>query len=573
MKYLPRAALIAAASTALIQPLVSFAQSQADAGALQKQIEGQLKTTTSPQTGTTPRVSKDLGATRQDVASFEVSGFEFMGHTLLSNEELQAIVTPYMGQRLDIDQLKKIADIVGERYRDAGWMVRVFLPKQDITNGVVKLQIVEAKFGTTVLQGVQNRVTSAFLSSAIKNAQTSGEHISTRSIDRALLLLNDIPGLVVAGNLIQGQQAGETNLLLGVDNGPATVGNVSVDNYGSRSTGTERVLASLNINSPLQLGDQLGLTALKTQGSDYQRVGYTVPVGYDGLRAGIHATHLNYGLVGEFASLGAKGSSFSTGLDVSYPILRSQPTNLNLVAGYDQKRFDNNNASGSVSHYNIDVINLGINATQLDNWNGGGMNNASLTVTAGHVNLDGSANQSLDTQGPATAGNYTKLAMNLSRLQKLDTTLSAYVALNMQMASKNLDSSERLYLGGATGVRAYPSSEGGGSLGNTLTMELRKQLDSHYTVTGFYDRGHVQAFKNNAYADGSSSLNSGSFVNNYSLTGYGVSLAWQSLTGTELRATLAHRQGSNPIANTTTGNDGDGTLKLNRLWLNASVNF
>jgi hemolysin activation/secretion protein len=276
--------------------------------------------------------------------------------------------------------------------------------------------------------------------------------------------------------------------------------------------------------------------------------------------------------VGDFASMGSNGSSLSTGLDVSYPLLRSQPTNINLMANYEQKRFDNNNLSGSVSHYNIDVYSIGVNANQLDNWNGGGMSNASATLTTGQVNLDGSANQSTDTNGPATAGNFAKLSLSLSRLQKLDTTLSAYVAVNMQMANKNLDSSERMYLGGASGVRAYPSSEGGGSQGNTFTAELRQQLNSHYTVTGFYDRGHVQAFKNNAYADGTAHLNSGSFSNNYSLSGYGVSLAWQSLKGTELRATLAHRKGRNPLADNK-DNDQDGTRKFNRLWLNASVNF
>lgn len=449
----------------------------------------------------------------------------------------------------------------------------MLLPKQEVKNGVVKLQIVEAKFGATVIQGTQSRVPPEFLSQAIQNAQAPGQHIATQRIDRALLLLNDTPGLMAAGNLIEGQQMGETNLLLGVEDGPTVVGNVSADNQGSRSTGLERMLASLTLNGPLALGDQLGLTALKTQGSDYQRVGYTLPVGYDGLRAGAHATHLTYGLVGDFASLGANGSSFSTGLDLSYPILRSQPTNINLVGSFDQKRFDNNNASGSVSHYNIDVYSLGVNATQLDDWNGGGMSNASATLTTGKVNLDGSANQSSDTQGPATAGNYSKLSLSLSRSQKLDTDLSAYLAFNMQTASKNLDSSERLYLGGASGVRAYPSSEGGGAQGQTLTAELRKQLDSHYTLTGFYDRGHVQAFKNNGYADGSTSLNSGSTPNNYTLSGYGASLAWQSRTGTEVKATLARRIGTSPLANATTGNDGDGTRKLNRVWINASVNF
>lgn len=551
---------------------VAYAQATPDAGSLLRQTERDLNQQRAPAAQVRPEVLKST-VVKPGETTVTVAQFNFVGNTMLSDAQLQAAVAPYLNTPLTFAQLQQATDATTNAYREAGWLVRAFLPAQKVANGVFTIQVEEAVFGKTVMVDGSQRVAAATLKGFVTTAQTTGDPVSAKKIDRALLLMSDLPGVTVVGNLIEGEKPGETDLLIKAVDGAALAGYVSVDNYGSRSTGLERVLASLNINGPLQLGDQLGLTALKTQGSDYQRVGYTLPIGYDGLRAGVHATHLTYGLVGDFASLGAKGSSASTGLDASYSLLRSQPTNINLVASYDQKRFDNNNATGSVSHYNIDVYSLGLNATQLDNWRGGGMANASATLTTGKVNLYGSANQNTDTQGPATAGNYSKLSLSLSRLQKLDTDLSAYVAFNMQVANKNLDSSERMYLGGATGVRAYPSSEGGGSQGHTLTAELRKQLNNQYTLTGFYDLGHVQAFKHNAYADGSSSLNSGSTPNRYTLSGYGASLAWQSLTGTELRATFARRIGTSPLANATTGNDGDGTRKLNRLWVNASVSF
>lgn len=551
---------------------VAYAQTTPDAGSLLRQTERDLNQQRAPAAQVRPEVLKST-VVKPGETTVTVAQFNFVGNTMLSDAQLQAAVAPYLNTPLTFAQLQQATDATTNAYREAGWLVRAFLPEQKVANGVFTIQVEEAVFGKTVMVEGSQRVAAATLKGFVTTAQTAGEPVSAKKIDRALLLMSDLPGVTVVGNLIEGEKPSETNLLIKAVDGAVLAGNVSVDNYGSRSTGLERVLASLNINGPLQLGDQLGLTALKTQGSDYQRVGYTLPVGYDGWRAGAHATHLTYGLVGDFASLGAKGSSISTGLDASYALLRSQPTNINFVASFDQKRFDNNNATGSVSHYNIDVYSLGVNATQLDNWNGGGMSNASATLTAGKVNLNGSANQSTDTQGPATAGNYSKLSLSLSRLQKLDTDLSGYLAFSMQVANKNLDSSERMYLGGATGVRAYPSSEGGGSQGHTLTAELRKQLNNQYTLTGFYDLGHVQAFKHNAYADGSSSLNSGSTPNRYTLSGYGASLAWQSLTGTELRATFARRIGTSPLANATTGNDGDGTRKLNRLWVNASVSF
>lgn len=565
--------LRSAVLTLLCPPLLAWAQTAPDAGALQRQIEQDLQAAPVPRAQPSVKTPRTLAPAAADAATLTVSRFAFEGNTRLSAEQLAEIVAPYQGATYDLAQLRQIADIVADAYREAGWLVRVGLPKQEVKDGVVTLQITEATFGKVTVQGSQSRVDPAVLQAMVAAAQATGEPVQTQRIDRALLLLDDIPGLNVAGNFTEGEQAGQTDLLLGVADRASVGGDVGLDNTGSRSTGTQRAVANLRVNSPLGLGDQLQLTGLKSQGSDFERLGWTAPLGYDGLRAGVHATRLAYKLVGDFASLDSHGSATSGGLDLSYPWLRSQSANVNLSASYDDKHFDNNANGANASHYGLQVWNFGVNASQFDNWQGGGNNNASATVSQGQVKLGGSANQAIDASGPATAGSYSKLRVGLSRLQTLSSDLSAFVALNVQRASKNLDSSERLYLGGASGVRAYPTSEGGGSEGQVLTAELRQQLASDLTLTGFYDHGHVKAYKNNAYADGSGSLNSGSSPNDFTLKGYGLSLGWNASAGTELHATVARRIGTNPLASTSTGLDSDGTLKQTRLWLNATFSF
>jgi hemolysin activation/secretion protein len=112
-----------------------------------------------------------------------------------------------------------------------------------------------------------------------------------------------------------------------------------------------------------------------------------------------------------------------------------------------------------------------------------------------------------------------------------------------------------------SGVRAYPSSEGGGSEGYLFNLEVRKQLPENFTLTGFYDWGSVLVTKNDATANS---------VNNYDLKGVGVSLGWTAPFGFNLKATLARRIGDNPNP-TTDGNDQDGSLSKNRLWLQANM--
>ena len=129
----------------------------------------------------------------------------------------------------------------------------------------------------------------------------------------------------------------------------------------------------------------------------------------------------------------------------------------------------------------------------------------------------------------------------------------------------NLDSSEKIYLGGATSVRAYPTGEAGGSMGHTLSLELRQRFDSHLTLAAFYDHGRVQANADN-------NLTAAASPAAWYLQGAGLSLGWQSPQGVDIKASLAQRVGNNPAAQSN-GSDNDGTLRLNRAWLVASVAF
>jgi hemolysin activation/secretion protein len=118
---------------------------------------------------------------------------------------------------------------------------------------------------------------------------------------------------------------------------------------------------------------------------------------------------------------------------------------------------------------------------------------------AGDIDL-GSPNQRRTMPQLETHGRFTKLRYALSRQQALTPDLSLYALLSGQLASKNLDSAEKFYLGGANGVRAYPSNEGGGSEGTMLNLELRWRAMNNLVVTGFYDWGSVKINKNNAFA-------------------------------------------------------------------------
>ncbi len=533
------------------------AQTPPDAGTLLQNIEKERQTPLPAQSAPQFLPPPAMQAIQGDTVV--VKAFKFAGNTLMTAAQLETVLAGFLNRPLDFNTLKNTAVEVANAYRQAGWIVRVYLPQQDIQDGVVTIQIVEAVFGAVRFEGNATHVSQDQIKALVETAQPTGAALNSAALDRSLLLADDLPGTSSTGRLIEGQNQAETDLTLAIADTPRFAGDVGLDNTGSRSTGESRLTASLVVDSPAGWGDQAIANFIHTEGSDYLRAAYTLPVGSDGWRVGLNASHLSY----EVLTLGpADGSSSTLGLEARYPLLRSRLRNVYLQTSYDAKNFDNHAAGVLVSQYKTQALSLSLFGNLFDNWQGGGANNGFLTLVSGKVDLAGSPNEVADADSTQTAGSFRKWRYGVSRQQVITDSTSVYASLSGQMASKNLDSSEKFYLGGAYGVRAYPASEGGGSEGQLLNLELRTRLLDNFNLTGFYDIGSVTVNQNN-------DITGAAALNNFSLKGVGVSLGWTSSFGLSLKATLARRLGSNP--NAIAGNDTDGSLVKNRFWLQATM--
>ena len=74
----------------------------------------------------------------------------------------------------------------------------------------------------------------------------------------------------------------------------------------------------------------------------------------------------------------------------------------------------------------------------------------------------------------------------VTAVQSLGKQADVMVKLSGQAASKNLDSSEQMYLGGANAVRAYPQGTGTGDKGILGTVEFRYYTDVPGLVASTY---------------------------------------------------------------------------------------
>ena len=501
--------------------------------------------------------------------SFTVKAFRFLGNQIYSNAQLSAVLQSYVDHPVQFNDLQEASAKIAQFYRLSGWVVKTQLPPQDIANGVVTIEIIEAKFGRVKLDGpLSQRVKSDKILATIEAAQKSGAALNSKSIDRALALVGDLAGVSVQGNLVSGEKEGETDLIIALSDKAWLTGEAQTDNAGSRSTGSNRLSANVFLNSLMGWGDLLGLNMLATSGSGYVRLSETVPLGHSGLKLGLNASSLSYHLVTQdFSALNANGVATSVGLELSYPLIKSRSSSVNLALSADQKHYLNNAQGALSSDYLNTPVAITLNGLQSDAFAGGGNSLASLSLSSGRINFDRSPLQLQTTDANTTqsGGRYAKARYLFSREQSLFSGLSLYTAVSGQSANKNLDSSEKFYLGGINGVRAYPSNEAGGSKAQMANLELRSYWSERLSVNVFYDYGRVIINSDNHFVGASS-------LNQYALKGSGVTLGFQAPSGASVKATFAKRIGNNPNP-TSSGNDQDGSLVKTRIWLNANVPF
>ncbi len=497
---------------------------------------------------------------------FLVKNFEFSGNHKVLNKTLVELSQSYLNRPITFENLQELTETIILEYHRHGWIVKVILPQQDITNEIVRIQIFEALLGGIHIENKSKRIDTQRVESWIYSSIPLGANLSSTALDRALLTLNDQPDLQVSSSLEQGGAPGETLLLLVITDKPALDAVLGIDNFGQKSTGINRLTASFNVNGPLHIGEQVTYYGLFTSGTRYDRLALTVPLGENGLRIGVNTSYLTYTVTdASFTPLNINGTSSTNGAELTYPLLRSKPTNLYWLFNYNYSGFLNYANNGVTSQYSTSVFQSGLYGNRLDNLGGVAINSASLYASNGRVNLNTSPSLGTDQNGPGVNGSFNKLHYSVSRQQTVSSSLAILVGASGQVASKNMDSSEQMYLGGPYGVRSYAAGQGNANQANLLSAELIESLPFNFSLSQFYDYANIQTYKQSNFSGAPTE-------NDYSLQGVGTSLGWTGARGLKLKAVWALRVGNLPTSvHETLMNNGG--LSSNRFWLNASLPF
>jgi hemolysin activation/secretion protein len=558
-----------------------YAQVTPDAGRILNQENDRQKSKEIPK-----QIPKSLleKSKKKDIKSSEektlIKSFKFEGDIkAFKVSDLQNLLLDLNGKSLTFDQMQLAADRIKDFYNAKGFfLAQAIIPKQEIKDGVLIILINEGKLDSKEpykinkkdLRISEQRV-KAYMDDALK------DNFLKESVERGLLNINDNPGVRTSLTLEPGIDPGSTKMILDVNEGPLVQGSASFDNYGNRYTGDLRATASVDFNNPTGIGDQIGILGTKAIEGDLElkKIFYNFPIGTDGLRAGAFYSVVDFKIGKELKTNPiSTGKAENANLNLKYPIYRSTAESLLTNFNYDKKYLYNTNAGSVTSDKELDNYTLGFTYQKIDQFIGGGYTQASINFTRGDLDLSkvpSSLSGDQGTSGYKTNGSFNKQNIQLSRIQQLPEKFTLNFVGDAQFASKNLDTSEKMSLGGPSGVRAYPTGEASGDEGYRYSLDLRYNLGNFpyfgdITPLIFYDYGRIKQYKNKE-------VSTSTVTNNeYSLSGYGFGLEAVNSNNFSLKFIAAHTNGGNPGASTQ-GNDSDGRSNDTRYWILANLNF
>lgn len=540
----------------------------------------------------TPNVQPDIEVQKQSrpamkgmsSATVTVTSVVFSGNTLVSSAELEPFAAPVVGKKVSIGELQEVAYKISDYYREKGYMVaRAYIPAQQVKDGVIEIQIIEGRRDQVkVNPGNDPLVRQSYQQSVMENAVPAGAVLTEADLERGLLLLGDLPGVTnVKGVLEPGAQVGTSNVVVNSEAANRFFGALDFDDFGNRYSGQGRVGFTAGVNSLTGYGDQLsfrGQTSGQQSGgqTNYGRIAYQIPIGSDGLKIGAAYASMYYklGINPLYTANHTNGTAETASLFGTYPFIRSRAFNLYGQIGYDNIQTNNNNAGGIPTYNlksNINVGNVGLNGNSRDGLLTGGINTFSASATFGDAG--NTANYGGQTWGYVTDGAFQRYNLAAARTQRVTDSLQGVINAYGQLATQNLDGSQKFYLGGPTGVRSYPVGEGAGSQGGVFQFEAQQALwygspIGNVTGIAFYDAGVTQLYKTTP--DGWSTFNPGR-SNSYWLQGIGLGVKTTVTTNGYLSATWSHTVGVNN--GQINGNNSDGQSNKNQFWLQGVYQF
>jgi hemolysin activation/secretion protein len=464
-------------------------------------------------------------------AQVDVSLFRITGNKSFGSDLLASLVKPWEGRVLGVDGLNEAAGAITRHYQNQGYLLAyAYLPAQKIEQGIIEIAVLEGTVDSVQIVTAQDvRLSDEVIQKHVEGIAQSPQVLQA-DLERRLLLLNDIPGVVARASFAPGAKPGTADVVVTVAEEEPLIFAMDFNNHGSSSTGEYRLGAQFHLRNLFGLGDSTRVRLQTSQKGELVSgsLNTRVPINGQGLNAEAGVSRLTYELGAPYSSLGARGEANVLHMGLNHQLVRSMNDNVSVSAGYDYKDLADVLEFISSNKKTSHQLSLGITSSSRDTFWGGGLTQSTLGYVTGTLSWDSGG------AGTAPAGHFSKLTFDVSRRQVVGVDWSLSGRLSGQHAFDNLDSSEKYSLTGPYGVRAYAPGQVSVDRGSVTTLELRRSwMLSGGTFSGnlFYDFAH-----GNFDVDPIAGVN-----NQITLRGLGLGLNWANSADLDVSVTAAWR--------------------------------
>lgn len=428
-----------------------------------------------------PGTTKQNGNAKQKI---RVQNITLTGNQLLTNKTLHPAIAGLTGHTVTLGKLRAAARQITRIYHRHHYpLAFAYLPAQTIKNGTVKIAVIEPHYDQVTLAGHAyfNKTQAHRILGLYKNQPIRGS-----SLQRGLIALNRTPGLRAGGTLVPGAKPGTSSLKVKLHNTRLVEGTVGVDNYGNKFTGQLRTDANVVIKNPYALGGKVAVNGLVTDHNRLHSIGGTLvsPNLWHGLTVGVFGLTTHYRLAKRFSVLNEHGKASQIGADFHYPILLAPGYILSIRGNFIRDMFTTDIRTFGVlkkSHINLGQLYLdGATRDEL-----GGSDQGRAGVEYGRLGFDSADARIADANGPHAGGTFWIGQFYFAHDQPLPYGLKLRGTLRGQIASKNLDASQQLYLGGPYGVMSYPVGDAGGDSGVLGRLRLARAFRLNHDLGVF----------------------------------------------------------------------------------------
>lgn len=423
-----------------------------------------------------------------------------VGAKQMPEAKLLPLYVDMLFKEVSLTEIYDLANRITQFYRDNGFLLsRAYVPEQEIRDGVITLRVVE---GFISGYEIRNPGRAKDQIEAYAQRLMASGPVNSRNLERYLLLMNDLPGVTVRSVLVPSEDIPDSaNIVLTVTE-KKLQGYASVDNFGNKFLGPERLTLSGQANSVFSTTDQthlVFLTAPQDNELYYTNAGFHHNIGTEGTKAGFNVSYaatepsLPNNLGG---LLGSKGKAATFTLDVNHPFIRSRSLSVYGGMAFDVSRNETNYAPGLEAIETRDDQRIIRANTQITYNDATGAYNGLNAILSHGLDLFGASDKN-DTNLSRVDGdpNFTKVSFDATRMQHLYGPFSLLLGMTGQYSLNGLLSSEQFGFGGNEFGRGYDSSEITGDHGLGGKMEIsynhlpNYNLLRRYQIYGFYDLG------------------------------------------------------------------------------------